>query len=57
MNPNMSKKAPTSAECDVIAIVYSIKSDKHPFHHLDGQYASIDIEKVIDLDREDVIYV
>ena len=47
MTPNMSKKASTSAEYDVIAIVYSIESDRHPFHHLDRQYASIEIEKVM----------
>ena len=49
------KKSQTAAECNAIAIVYSIESDKHPFHHLDGQFASIAIERVFDLAEEDVI--
>jgi hypothetical protein len=49
-----SSKAPLLEECDAIAIEYSIPSDKHPFHHLDGQYASVELEQVFDLEKEDV---
>ena len=49
-----SSKTPLLEECDAIAIEYSIPSDKHPFHHLDGQYASVELEQVFDLEKEDV---
>ena len=39
------------SECHAIAIVYAIESDKHPFHHLDGQYSSIELDKVFDNDK------
>ena len=49
-----SKKTAQVEECDAIAIVYSVPSEKHPFHHLDGQYASVEIEDVFDLEKEGV---
>ena len=54
MSPAAVKKAPIVDECDAIAIVYSIESDKHPFHHLDGQFASVELEMVFDLTKEEV---
>jgi hypothetical protein len=41
-------------ECDAIAIVYSIESDKHPFHHLNGQFDSVELEKIFDITKEEV---
>jgi hypothetical protein len=54
--PTKSASSKTSLleECDAIAIEYSIPSDKHPFHHLDGQYASVELEQVFDPEKEDV---
>ena len=50
-----SKKSIAVAEFDAIAIVYAIESDKHPFHHLDRQYSSIELYKVFDNDKLSVI--
>jgi hypothetical protein len=41
-----SKKNLVVEECDAIAIVYTIESDKHPFHHLNGQFASVELENI-----------
>ena len=53
-----SKKSLESAEeTEAIAIIYEIESEKHPFHHLDGNYASVElahVQKYIDLDKDDV---
>jgi chromatin segregation and condensation protein Rec8/ScpA/Scc1 (kleisin family) len=48
------KTAPLVDDCDAIAIVYSIESDKHPFHHLDGQFASVELEIVFEQTKEEV---
>ena len=53
-----SKKSKESPEgTEAIAIIYAIESEKHPFHHLDGNYASFEmahVQKYIDLDKYDV---
>ena len=40
--------------CEAIAIVYAIESERHPFHHLDGEFASVEIEEIHDRDKTDV---
>ena len=53
--PMVLKKSPVIEETiEAVAIVYHIPSDKHPFHHLHGSFASIEINKVFDLIKEDV---
>ena len=52
-----TKKPIQPAECDAIAIIYSIESEKHPFHHLDGKYASVELDKVFDFDKTEVIFL
>ena len=44
-------------DLDAVAIIYKIDSDLHPFHFLNNVPGSVATEKIVDFDKNMVVYL